>query len=413
MARIPDTDIVSLVRTFPDVVPVGSGESREPHVTLFGPFGFPQDYPPHHLLNRVKAAGTGISHIGLRVGNPLQLKGRKGVAIALCLEPEENLRALYAALVAGISDETAWCTWIDQPPGHRIFHLSLRISIAQKDARYAWQRMQNLPLQRLPEGKMGTGSGLYHLGCDTPLHLFRIAVMRRGALWREFDLARSEWLSRGEAYNPGLWLSTRREFRTREHMQRFQPGYTDGPARFVLSDLHLGHANIIRYCRRPFSSVLEMDTVLLDNWNYTVKPEDEVYYLGDLRHGRNAPPASHFLEKLHGKVTYIIGNHDEPLPFALSSLKLSYQGRDFLLIHDPAEVPPDYDGWVIHGHHHNSDSARFPFINADRQTVNVSAELVDYSPVSLDEIAGFVRTMQVGDQASTLKDARKNFGNKE
>jgi calcineurin-like phosphoesterase family protein len=413
MARIPDLDIVSLVRTFPDLVHVRSGESREPHVTLFGPFGLPQDYPPHRLLDRVKAAGTGISHIGLRVGDPLQLKGRKGVAIALCLEPEENLRGLYAALVAGISEETAWCTWIDQPPGHRIFHLSLRISIAQKDSQDAWQQVQNLPLQRLPEWKMGTGFGLHHLGCDAPLHLLRIAVVRRGALWREFDLARGEWLSRGEAYNPGLWLSTRKEFRKREHMQRFQPAYTDGPALFVLSDLQLGHANIIRYCHRPFSSVLEMDTVLLDNWNYTVKPEDEVYYLGDLRHGRNAPPASHFLEKLHGKVTYITGNHDESLPFALPSLKLSYQGRDFLLIHDPAEGPPDYDGWVIHGHHHNNDPTRFPFINADRQTVNVSAELVDYSPVSLDEIAGFVRTMQVGDQASTLKDARKNFGNKE
>src|SRR5512137_177452 len=80
MARIPDPDIVSLVRTFPDLVPVRSGESREPHVTLFGPFGLPPSYPPHRLLDRLKAAGIGISHIGLLVGDPIKLRGRKGVA---------------------------------------------------------------------------------------------------------------------------------------------------------------------------------------------------------------------------------------------------------------------------------------------------------------------------------------------
>src|SRR5512137_1412816 len=111
MARIPDLDIVSLIRTFPDLVPVRSGESREPHVTIFGPFGLTQDNPPHRLLDRVKAVGTGISYIGLQVGDPLQLNGRKGIAIALSLKPEENLRALYTALVTGIPEETAWCTW--------------------------------------------------------------------------------------------------------------------------------------------------------------------------------------------------------------------------------------------------------------------------------------------------------------
>jgi hypothetical protein len=40
----------------------------------------------------------------------------------------------------------------------------------------------------------------------------------------------------------------------------------------------------------------------------------------------------------------------------------------------------------------------------------VSAELVDYIPVSLDEIAGFARALQEGDRASTLKEARANFG---
>ena len=406
IARIPDPDLVSLVRTFSETFSVRSGESREAHVTLFGPFGLAGRGAPDRLLDAIRTAGSGTSHIGFRIGEPLRLKGRKGVAVALSLYPEENIRALYAALVEGIPGEAAWCTWIDQPPGKRIFHISLRISIARNEVQGIWDQVQHLAHQ----GNSGRGSGMFPDGCSAPLHLYRIAVMRRGALWRELDLSRDVWLSRGEASNPGLWLSTRREYRVREHMQQSRPAYADRPVRFVISDLHLGHTNIIRYCRRPFSSVLEMDTVLLDNWNYTVKPDDEVYYLGDLRHGREAPPASHFLEKLHGKVTYIIGNHDEPIPSALPFLKLTHQDLEFMLIHDPADVPEGYRGWVIHGHLHNSDFERFPFMDASRQTINVSAELVDYIPVSLDEIAGFARAMREGDQASTLKEARANFG---
>jgi calcineurin-like phosphoesterase family protein len=42
---------------------------------------------------------------------------------------------------------------------------------------------------------------------------------------------------------------------------------------------------------------------------------------------------------------------------------------------------------VIHGHKHNNDMKDYCFINGDRKTINVSAELVDYRPVSLDFLA--------------------------
>ena len=47
------------------------------------------------------------------------------------------------------------------------------------------------------------------------------------------------------------------------------------------ADFHLGHTNIIRYCGRPFASASEMDEEILARVNECVKPEDELYFLGD------------------------------------------------------------------------------------------------------------------------------------
>ena len=51
---------------------------------------------------------------------------------------------------------------------------------------------------------------------------------------------------------------------------------------FFTSDTHFGHNNIIEYCKRPYTSVEEMDAALEKNWNEVVKPDDLVYHLGDL-----------------------------------------------------------------------------------------------------------------------------------
>jgi len=55
------------------------------------------------------------------------------------------------------------------------------------------------------------------------------------------------------------------------------------------ADLHLGHANIIRHCSRPFANVDEMDRTLIDNWNEVVQPSDTVWMLGDFAHNRADP----------------------------------------------------------------------------------------------------------------------------
>ena len=50
---------------------------------------------------------------------------------------------------------------------------------------------------------------------------------------------------------------------------------------YELLDLHLGHANAIRFDNRPFADVDEMNESLIRSWNSMVTKQDTVYVLGD------------------------------------------------------------------------------------------------------------------------------------
>lgn len=64
---------------------------------------------------------------------------------------------------------------------------------------------------------------------------------------------------------------------------------------------------------------------------------------------------------------------------------LTYNNRDFLLVHEPENVPYWWNGGVIHGHRHWR-LPRFPFIDGKNRNINVACELIDYTPVDLDWI---------------------------
>ena len=76
---------------------------------------------------------------------------------------------------------------------------------------------------------------------------------------------------------------------------------------FITSDFHFNHANIIKYCRRPFASVEEMNRELVARYNGRVGDLDTVYVLGDITMGRDLSLA----KKLRGKKKLLLGNHDK------------------------------------------------------------------------------------------------------
>ena len=101
---------------------------------------------------------------------------------------------------------------------------------------------------------------------------------------------------------------------------------------FIISDTHFFHANIIKYCHRPWlqdgdlgrddnwasreikaERAREMDEFLISQWNATVGPDDDVWHCGDLAFGPKAGDEGHIillLKQLNGNIHLIKGNHD-------------------------------------------------------------------------------------------------------
>jgi calcineurin-like phosphoesterase family protein len=78
---------------------------------------------------------------------------------------------------------------------------------------------------------------------------------------------------------------------------------------YFTSDTHFNHYNIMRYCKRPFDTVEEMNETIIKNWNDQVSKEDFVYHLGDFGFGPLQNNQEIF-SRLNGKKYLIRGNHD-------------------------------------------------------------------------------------------------------
>lgn len=75
------------------------------------------------------------------------------------------------------------------------------------------------------------------------------------------------------------------------------------------SDLHFNHNKEFIYKERGFSSMEEMNESIIARFNSLVKPDDELYLLGDLAMG-DIDLAKDYIKALNGHLHIILGNHD-------------------------------------------------------------------------------------------------------
>lgn len=85
--------------------------------------------------------------------------------------------------------------------------------------------------------------------------------------------------------------------------------------RWLTSDHHFSHQNILKYCAetRPFPTVEEMNAQLIARWNSRIAPDDEVILVGDAFCSRRMPKEEKIgiLRMLNGRKTLVQGNHDD------------------------------------------------------------------------------------------------------
>jgi calcineurin-like phosphoesterase family protein len=161
---------------------------------------------------------------------------------------------------------------------------------------------------------------------------------------------------------------------------------------YFTSDTHLQHANIIKYCNRPFKNVDEMDETIITNWNSIVKHDDLVYHLGDIGFG----DIKNVLRRLNGKIVLIRGSHDKsalavPERFESTSslLEIKIDRQYITLCHYAMRSwPRSFHGsWHLFGHSHG----RLPPLG---KSFDVGVDNHNFYPWSLDEIKEKINSLE-------------------
>lgn len=158
------------------------------------------------------------------------------------------------------------------------------------------------------------------------------------------------------------------------------------------SDLHFFHANIIRYCDRPFADVTDMGRHLMENCLRVVTEKDILVFGGDIAMGRIAE-VNTLLRQIPAYKINVLGNHDmnrstlHPLAVdeVAACLELSFRGTPLFVSHYPVAEDFLAPGTLnLHGHIHNG--SLHPALGDGSRHRNMCVEGTGFAPVSLPQL---------------------------
>lgn len=188
---------------------------------------------------------------------------------------------------------------------------------------------------------------------------------------------------------------------------------------YLTADLHFCHYKPFIYEPRGFDSVEQMNEGIIRNWNEIVKPEDEVYVLGDIMLKDNEKGIECW-NRLNGTKHIILGNHDTSPRVALYkaapdtivegyAMPFVYHHHNFFLSHYPTlttnfDVEEPLKKRVINlcGHVHTMDR----FSDFDKGLIyHVELNAHHNRPVSIDQIIEDINNkLGLGTEVQHLKE---------
>lgn len=157
---------------------------------------------------------------------------------------------------------------------------------------------------------------------------------------------------------------------------------------YFTADLHLGHANIIKYCKRPFmnaeqaqlcewigkglitqqelkidqQTVKLMDQTIIDSINTTVDKNDSLVILGDFCMSRNKDVIQSYRNRIVCRNVYLVlGNHDDRsacsdlFTACYENYLFKIDGQYIFASHYPCRSwnKAGQGAWMLYGHVHN------------------------------------------------------------
>lgn len=186
---------------------------------------------------------------------------------------------------------------------------------------------------------------------------------------------------------------------------------------FFTSDSHFNHANIIKYCNRPFIDANDMNEQLIANWNNVVSCDDVVYHLGDFAFG-NISDVNRVMHRLNfAHMHFIKGNHDKPflnwyndykcgndelarkVTIYPHFLETKIQGNKFVLCHYAMRVWDQSHRGALHlyGHSHGT----LPD-DPNSKSFDVGVDCHNYHPISLEHALDIMATKTVENNFDNL-----------
>ncbi|WOF16110.1 hypothetical protein F1737_05015 [Methanoplanus sp. FWC-SCC4] len=339
-----------------------------------------------NILKATELASLNYDYLTCLVSGWEKSQNNKKFSLSFGVEPAENLEIWYEKLTNEISS-------IKIKPRNNTFEIPVTDDIT------------NIEMQKIKEA-IGEKCGIisrflqktFYKNTPSPKHSFRalylpvdimrITIKKDGKLYREFDLPSKKWIT---LQSKNTWKKTLENYRLIKNYEINASQFDDEKEIFLISDLHLGHSEIIKNTARPFENTKEMNKILIENWNNTVKPEDTVIFAGDLSYNSSYSEVHEYLAKLNGNIIFVKGNHDHCLENGLDSYTFSYKDFNFFVVHDPKKIPENNNSWAIHGHTHNSRLYEYPFIEKNRKTINVSCELTGYKPINIRDICNLIK----------------------
>jgi calcineurin-like phosphoesterase family protein len=154
--------------------------------------------------------------------------------------------------------------------------------------------------------------------------------------------------------------------------------------------------------KRNFLTSDEMDEVMIEAWNSTVKPGDLVYHLGDFAitgySKKYIPSVEKLLKKLHGNKILIRGNHDATPVLKAKGWQQVYDIHQ-INIDDQRIVMCHYamrtwhfksQGSIhLYGHSHG----KLPSLD---KSMDVGVDAMGYKPIKLERILEIMDKIEIG-----------------